>query len=300
MRIFQNYHRHAMYTNVRISDSAVTPEAYAKRAVQLGHGILSSCEHGWQGNYYETVKIAKKYGLKPLIGAEAYWVKDRTEKDRSNCHIFIAAKNERGRQALNDVLSEANLTGFYAQPRLDIPLILSLPKDDVIVTTACIAYWRYEEIEQITAEFANHFGKNFFLEVQYHNTESQRELNKKILRLHERLNIPLIMGCDSHYIESDQGQARTDFLVSKGLTYPDEEGWYLDYPDGDTAYERFARQCVLSHEQICEAMDNTNVFLEVEEYDSPIFNTDIKMPSLYPNFFLNFITSLTFSLSTTL
>lgn len=283
MRIFQNYHRHAMYTNVRISDSAVTPEAYAKRAVQLGHGILSSCEHGWQGNYYETVKIAKKYGLKPLIGAEAYWVKDRTEKDRSNCHIFIAAKNERGRQALNDVLSEANLTGFYAQPRLDIPLILSLPKDDVIVTTACIAYWRYEEIEQITAKFAKHFGKNFFLEVQYHNTESQRELNKKILRLHEELNIPLIMGCDSHYIESDQGQARTDFLVSKGLTYPDEEGWYLDYPDGDTAYERFARQCVLSHEQICEAMDNTNIFLEVEEYDSPIFNTDIKMPSLYPN-----------------
>lgn len=283
MRIFQNYHRHAMYTNVRISDSAVTPEAYAKRAVQLGHGILSSCEHGWQGNYYETVKIAKKYGLKPLIGAEAYWVKDRTEKDRSNCHIFIAAKNERGRQALNDVLSEANLTGFYAQPRLDIPLILSLPKDDVIVTTACIAYWRYEEIEQITAEFAKHFGKNFFLEVQYHNTESQRELNKKILRLHNELNIPLIMGCDSHYIETDQGQARTDFLVSKGLTYPDEEGWYLDYPDGDTAYERFAKQCVLSHEQICEAMDNTNIFLEVEEYDSPIFNTDIKMPSLYPN-----------------
>ena len=283
MRIFQNYHRHAMYTNVRISDSAVTPEAYAKRAVQLGHGILSSCEHGWQGNYYETVKIAKKYGLKPLIGAEAYWVKDRTEKDRSNCHIFIAAKNERGRQALNDILSEANLTGFYAQPRLDIPLILSLPKDDVIVTTACVAYWRYEEVEEITAKFAKHFGRNFFLEVQYHNTDSQRELNKRILRLRKELNIPLIMGCDSHYIEIDQGQARTDFLISKGLTYPDEEGWYLDYPDGDTAYERFAKQCILSHEEICEAMDNTNIFLEVEEYDSPIFNTDIKMPSLYPN-----------------
>lgn len=283
MIIFQNYHRHSMYTNVRISDSAVTPEAYAKRAVELGHGILSSCEHGWQGNYYETVKIAKKYGLKPLIGAEAYWVKDRTEKDRSNCHIFIAAKNERGRQALNDILSEANLTGFYAQPRLDIPLILSLPKDDVIVTTACVAYWRYEEVEEITAKFAKHFGRNFFLEVQYHNTDSQRELNKRILKLRKQLNIPLIMGCDSHYIESDQGQARTDFLISKGLTYPDEEGWYLDYPDGDTAYKRFAKQCILSHEEICEAMNNTNIFLEVEEYDSPIFNTDIKMPSLYPN-----------------
>ena len=90
------------------------------------------------------------------------------------------------------------------------------------------------------------------------------------------------MGCDSHYIGADQGQTRTDFLVSKGLTYPDEEGWFLDYPDGDTAYERFANQCVLSHNEINDAMDNTGVFLEVEEYDSPIFNTEIKMPSLFP------------------
>jgi DNA polymerase III alpha subunit len=271
-----------MYTNVRISDSAVTPKDYAERAKALRHGILSSAEHGWQGNYFETVRLAKEYGLKPLIGAEAYWVKDRTEKDRTNCHIFLGAKNERGRQALNDVLSEANLTGFYGQPRLDVPLLLSLPKDDLIVTTACIAYWRYENIEEITAMLAKHFGKNFFLEVQYHNTESQRELNKRILRLHNELKIPLIMGCDSHYIGADQGQTRTDFLVSKGLTYPDEEGWFLDYPDGDTAYERFANQCVLSHNEINDAMDNTGVFLEVEEYDSPIFNTDIKMPSLFP------------------
>lgn len=283
MRIFQNYHKHSMYTNVRISDSAVTPEAYALRAKELGHTIVSSCEHGWQGNYFETIEIAKKYGLKPLIGAEAYWVKDRFEKDRSNCHMFIGAKNERGRHALNDVLSEANLTGFYGQPRLDIPLILSLPKDDVIVTSACIAYWRYEDIEQITAELAKHFGKNFFLEVQYHNTPSQRELNQRILKLHNELKIPLIMGCDSHYIYPEHGQTRSDFLVSKGLSYPDETGWFLDYPDGDTAYQRFATQCVLSDSEICDAMDNTNVFLDVEEYDTPIFNSEIKMPSLYPN-----------------
>ncbi len=283
MRTFVNYHKHSHYTNVRISDSAATVKDYAERAKMLGHKVLSSCEHGWQGAYWETVKTAKEYGLKPLIGAEAYWVKDRTEKDRSNCHIFLGAKNERGRQALNDALSEANITGFYGQPRLDIPLILSLPKDDIIVTTACIAYWRYEDIEEITERFAKHFGKNFFLEVQYHNTEAQRDLNRKILALHNRLNVPLIMGCDSHYILPSEGQVRSDFLVSKGLTYPDEEGWYLDYPDGDTAYERFAAQCVLSDEEIRDAMDNTNVFLDVEEYDTPIFNSDIKMPSLYPD-----------------
>lgn len=278
-----NYHRHSCYTNVRISDSAATNRDYAKRAVELGHGILSSCEHSFQGRYQEVVNLAKEYGLKPLISAEAYWVKDRAEKDRTNCHIFIAAMNERGRRALNSVLSEANLTGFYGQPRLDVELLLSLPKEDVIVTTACIAYWRYEDIEEITTKLFNHFGDNFYLEVQYHHTPSQIELNQKILTLRKKLGAKLIMGCDSHYIYPEQSQARIDFLASKGLEYPEEEGWFLDYPDGDTAYERFAKQAVLSHEEIIEAINNTNVFLRVEEYDSPVFTSDIKLPSLYPD-----------------
>lgn len=282
MKSFVNYHCHRMYTNVRISDSAVTQRAYAERVKELGHSVLSSCEHGWQGNYWETIKLAREYGLKPLISAEAYWVKDRFEKDSTNCHIFIGAKNERGRQALNDALSEANLTGFYRQPRLDVSLILSLPPRDVIVTTACIAYWRYDDIEEITLKFAEHFQENFFLEVQYHNTDSQRELNKRILDIHNKYHIPIIMGCDSHYITLDQAQNRTDFLASKGIEYPDENGWFLDYPDYDTAYQRFANQCVLSHQEIIEAMNNTNVFLGIEDYESPIFDTSIKMPTLYP------------------
>lgn len=283
MLVYQNYHRHSHLTNVRIADSAVTNAAYARRAVELGHGILSSCEHGWQGQYNDVIRLAKENGLKPLVSAEAYWVRDREEKDRSNCHIFIAAMNEKGRRALNDVLSEANLTGFYGQPRLDIPLLLSLPKDDVVVTTACIGYWRYDDIEEITAKLHDHFGNNFFLEVQYHNTPAQIELNQRILQLREKLGAQLIMGCDSHYIYPDQAQARIDFLASKGLTYPEEDGWFMDYPDGDTAYQRFANQCVLSHDEILEAINNTNVFLNVEEYDSPVFNDDIKLPSLYPD-----------------
>lgn len=282
MLIYQNYHRHSHITNTRIADSAVTNEAYARRAVELGHTILSSCEHGFQGRYNETINLAKEYGLKPLVCAEAYWVKDRLEKDKSNCHIFIAAMNERGRRALNSVLSEANITGFYGQPRLDAELILSLPKDDVIVTTACVAYWKYEDIEDVTAQFAEHFGNNFYLEVQYHNTESQIDLNKHILKLRDKLGAKLIMGCDSHYIYPKQEQDRVDFVNSKGISYPEEEGWFLDYPDGDTAYQRFANQCVLSHEDILEAINNTNIFLEVDEYECPIFNDDIKLPTLYP------------------
>lgn len=280
---YQNYHRHSMYTNVKVPDSVVSIQQYADRAKELGQSILSTVEHGWQGNVWESYKAAKESGLKLLVGAEAYWVKDRFEKDKTNCHICVLAKNENGRQALNDVLSEANITGFYNRARLDIPLLLSLPADDIWVTSACLAGWLYEDADDCWYQIAQHFGKNFFLEVQYHNTDTQIALNSRILKLRDKWKVPLIMGCDSHYIHADDAQNRTDFLVSKGINYPEEEGWYLDMPDGETAYQRFAQQGVLSHEHIVEAISNTNVFADVEEYDSPIFNTEIKMPSLYPN-----------------
>lgn len=251
--------------------------------MELGHGVLSSCEHGWQGPPYVNWKTAKEYGLKYLMSAEAYWVKDREEKDGTNCHIWIGAKNENGRQAINDALSEANITGFYRQARLDIPLIIGLPRDDVWVTSACVAGWKYDDAEEIMKRFGDHFGENFFLEVQYHDTEKQAQLNERILNLRYQTGMNIIMGCDSHYIFEHQAQDRTDYLLSKGLDYPDEYGWYMDYPDGDVAYIRFAKQGVLTDSEIKLAMDTTNTFLQVEEYDDYIFNSEIKMPSLYPD-----------------
>ena len=121
----------------------MTYEDYAKRAVELGHSILSSCEHGWQGRYIECHDLAKQYGLKFLFAAEAYWVWDRHEEDRSNCHIWIGAKNENGREWINEVLSQANEDGFYYQPRLDEELLDLLPAGDVWITTACVAGWKY-------------------------------------------------------------------------------------------------------------------------------------------------------------
>ena len=50
----QNYHRHTSYSNVFVADSAEINEDYAKRAVELGHTVISSVEHGWQGYAYET------------------------------------------------------------------------------------------------------------------------------------------------------------------------------------------------------------------------------------------------------
>ena len=268
----------------------MTYEDYAKRAVELGHSILSSCEHGWQGRYIECYDLAKQYGLKFLFAAEAYWVWDRHEEDRSNCHIWVGAKNENGREWINEVLSQANEDGFYYQPRLDEELLDLLPAGDVWITTACVAGWKYlgeeeERLKTLWKKLYDKHGDNIMFEVQYHPSERQKELNRYILNLRKEIPAPIIMGCDSHYIEANGAELRSDFLLSKEdrKAYDDEEEWFMDYPDGDTAVRRFREQGVLTEAEITEAIDRTNCFLEVEEYECDIFDDSLKLFSLHPD-----------------
>lgn len=279
----QNYHRHTSYSNIYVADSAAVNEDYAKRAVELGHKVISSVEHGWQGYYFETYELAKKYDLKFIFGAEAYWVKNRFEKDRTNGHIIMLAKNENGRRAINSILSTANEDGYYFRPRVDVELLLSLPADDVMITTACIAFWHYDDIEDILVQLHNHFKKNLFLEIQYHDTESQVKLNQRILALSEKYGIEMIVGMDSHYIYPDQSKERDYILAAKNIHYEDEDGWFMDYPDDETTMNRFLKQGVFTRDQIQRAMDNTDLLLEFEDYaiNNRIFSKDIKLPSLY-------------------
>lgn len=284
----QNYHRHTSYSNIYIADSAAVNEDYAKRAVELGHKVICSLEHGWAGYYFEAYELAKKYDLKFIFGCEAYWVKNRLEKDRTNGHIVLLAKNENGRRAINRIMSTANEDGYYFRPRVDLELLLTLPADDVMITTACIAFWHYDDIEDILVQLHNHFKKNLFLEIQYHDTEPQIKLNKRILALSEKYDIEMIVGMDSHYIYPDQSKERDYILAAKNVHYDDEEGWFMDYPDDETTMNRFLKQGVFTKNQIQRAMDNTDLLLEFEGYDTlpngepnRIFSKDIKLPSLY-------------------
>ncbi len=266
-----------------LADSVVTNEDYAKRAIELGHSVLSSCEHGNQGNYRECALLAEKYGLRWRYVSEAYFVKDRREKDNTNCHIILAAQTAKGVGDLNFALSEANISGFYYRPRVDMELLLSLDPKDVFVTTACIAgVFKYgeEEAEKLILRFARHFRDSFMLEVQYHDTEKQREVNQFLLKLYRKHGIPLIMGTDSHFIYPEDAALRQQRLEANHIRYEDESGWYMDYPSGAEAYRRFQAQGVLSDAQIREAIENTNVFLSFEDV---VFDKSKKLPSIYPS-----------------
>ena len=215
---------------------------------------------------------------------------DRHEDASSNCHIWIGAKNENGREWINEVLSQANEDGFYYQPRLDEELLDLLPAGDVWITTACVAGWKYRSEEEdrlktLWKKLYDKHGDNFMFEVQYHPSDRQKELNRYILELRKEIPAPIIMGCDSHYIDVNGAELRTDFLVSKEdrKAYDDEEDWFMDYPDGDTAVQRFRDQGVLNEAEIESAINQTNCFLEVEEYECDIFDDSLKLFSLYPD-----------------
>lgn len=280
---YQNIHSHSFYSNISTHDSVISRTDVAERAVELGHTTLSCIEHGYMGNVFETYRIAKQFNLKLIFGTEFYYVKDRFEKDRTNSHLLVVAKNENGKEAITGLISESYQTGFYGRNRIDEELLFSLPKDDVIVTTACIAspinlYEGYAEY--FIPKAKAYFGDNFFLEVQPHWNKKQADFNEKLVEYRKEYNVPFILGVDTHYIKEEDYKMRDIYLKSRKIIYDKEEGFFMDYPETKTILERFKKQNVLSDEHIKEAFDNSHV---VDEFDAIVINDDIKMPSVYPD-----------------
>lgn len=282
MQRYENYHKHSHYSNITTLDVIVKPEDYMKRAKELGHKIYFTTEHGYTGNIYEALTLAEKYDLKVVAGMEAYYVKDRKEKDKSNYHLVLIALNTEGYKDLNYLLSESNISGFYYKPRIDDELLFSVNPKNIIVTTACVAGRLREEEgrDEWILKMKNYFKDHFYLEVQAHPCEKQANYNKMILYYHEKYNVPLIHANDSHYIKPEDSKYRNMFLKAKGINYPEEDEFILDYPDSDTIIERYKKQGILNAEQIEEALNNTLIFDTAEDLD---IDKEIKIPHIFDN-----------------
>lgn len=281
---YNNYHRHDHYSNIRTPDVIVKPEDYINRAKELGHTTYFTTNHGCSGNVFEAYDLCKKNNLKCIYGMEMYYADDRHIKEgRNNYHIVVIGLTKNAYYHINRISSEANKTGFYYHPRVDMELLLTLPSDEVVVTTACIAGRLFKTdnyIEEFVLPLKEHFGGNFMLETQSHVHEAQAKWNKKVLELSNEYDIPIIHGNDSHYIYPDDAKKRSMFLKGKGMRYGDEDSFILDYPDYQTIVARYEKQGVLPQDKIKEALENTLIFDKAKDLN---FNKDIKMPSIYPN-----------------
>lgn len=194
---------------------------------------------------------------------------------------MLIARTDDARKKLNKINSNANKYGYYYRPRIFIEDLLTLNKDDIYITTACVAGFLRDEtgFQEVFMPLYNHFGESLMLEVQAHNEDIQKEHNKKILQLSEKYGLKIIHANDSHYIYPEEASDRLEYLNGKGITYGEEDNFILDYPDYDTIVQRYKKQGVLNEYQVQQAIENT---LILDDCECININKDIKMPNIYP------------------
>lgn len=263
--------------------------------VELGHTNYFTTEHGYQGNLFDVLNAIEKKNkdlpedkhIRMIVGSELYYVKDinSEEKDRGNYHLIMVAMNNEGVEQLNEILSYANIDGYYYKPRVDRAMIKKcIDPKNVIVTSACVAGIGSEwcpYAEDNIKWFKEYFGDNFYLEVQSHNHPTQIKHNVRMKNFGSMYDIQLIHANDSHYIMPEDSVYRDLFLKGKGLNYPEEDGFVLDYPDYQDIVKRYDEQGVFTNSQILRIIDNTLIFNKCE--DITIYNKEIKIPKIFEN-----------------
>lgn len=283
MNNYLNYHKHTHVSSIFSPDSNEHAEAYVKRSVEYGMDSYFTTEHGSMGDIFEAKTLCDKYGIHCKAGIEGYIVPDPSEKDKSNYHFVIIPKTNAARKKVNLLSSWANISGYYYRPRFNPKTIIeTLNPDDVYITTACVAGLLKDEtaISEILMPLYNHFGNNLMLEVQAHNADVQKLINKRAISLSKELHLRLIAACDSHYVDQIGKYERLELLKGKGITYGDEDDFVLDFPTPGTLKDRFVKQGILTESQITEAIESTLWFEECEDID---LDHSIKMPNIYPD-----------------
>lgn len=327
-KYYQNYHKHTSYSHIypKFKDSVVTVEDYLNAMLPLAQKgypqIYSTLEHGYQGVWTHCLNAIEHFNdehkndtenyepIRFVYGIEGYFVENHADKDDTNNHIVLLAKNINGMKALNKANAKTfisnetiesgnaklffNYNGtepyFYKRNRYDLELLLSLPPEDVMVTTACVGFWGYSiadnrlidatKTDEIILKLHNHFKDNFFLEVQANKSQLQKEINLHILELSNKYGIEIISATDSHGITNENLIEKKELIKStnKGkLFYDNGDDFYEDFPSVEELYKRFKEQGVLSDADIERAIANTNKILDFEKIE---IDRSLKVPSI--------------------
>lgn len=282
MKRYNNYHKHDHVSSILTPDSNTKCIEYIERAIELGHINYFTTNHGSGGNVFEANTLCEKNNLHCKFGIEAYIVPDPLEKDKRNYHIMIIPRTNAARRKINLANSRANAEGYYYRPRWFIEdLLNNFEPNELYITTACLGGILKDEdgMEKIFYPLYEKFSKNLMLEVQAHDVDKQRELNRLCIELSKEFNLPLIAANDSHYIYPHEKAMREELLAGKGMDGSYEDSFMLDYPSYDELVARFKTQGVLTASQYEAAIEQTLIFDECEDI---VIDSSVKMPSIYP------------------
>src|SRR5262245_5700535 len=179
------------------------------RAAELEMPALALTDHGSLFGAVEFYQEARKAGVKPIVGMEAYVTRGRRQdRNRDTAHhLVLLARDERGFKNLMRLSSLAFLEGFYYRPRVDHE-ILAKYSEGLLALSACpkgevatdLLSEDPESAVKTATMYRDLFGpENWFLEIQNHGLEIEDRIRAAVLDLSRRTGIPVVATNDCHY-----------------------------------------------------------------------------------------------------
>lgn len=215
---FVHLHLHSEYS---LLDGACRVTDIPRRARELGQTAVAITDHGAMYGVVDFYRACKNEGVKPIIGCEVYVAAGsrfdkRHETDSTRYHLVLLCKNETGYKNLCYMVSKAYTEGFYTKPRIDMEL-LTEHHEGLICLSACLAGYiprllangDYEKAKAHALSMRELFGEDsYYLEIQDHGIEEQKEVNRELLRLSEDTGIPLVATNDVHYLRRNDSDTQ--------------------------------------------------------------------------------------------
>lgn len=239
-RDFVHLHLHTEYS---LLDGACRIDRLFDRLKELGQSAVAITDHGVMYGCVDFYKAAKKAGIKPIIGCEVY-VATRSRFDKVNRidgyhHLVLLCKNEVGYKNLIKLVSKGFIDGFYNKPRIDKEL-LQQHHEGLICLSACLAgeipqallAGDYQKAKDVALWYQQLFGDgNFYIELQNHGLEEQKQVLFQLVQLARETNIPLVATNDAHYLTREDSKMQSVLIciqTGKTLADPDKMEFETD------------------------------------------------------------------------